>query len=638
MIRIALAQHDFLVGDVPGNLRKARDCIETARAAGARLVLFPELALTGYPPEDLLLRPGFMRQVHTAVDELAREVQGIDVVIGHPWMAGGVGGERDVPLADSPDEPARQGARHNSVSWLRDGAVMGRYFKHLLPNYAVFDEARYFTPGEDALVVEVDGFSFGVLICEDAWQPGPAAKARAAGARALLIPNASPYRDDKQEDRDAVFARRSHDTGLPMAYCNLTGGQDELVFDGRSVLVGADGSRQAQGPLCREALLLADFNPETGEFSAGTCVFSLKGGEISAETRKESTKNGGVSAETRKEPTKAGGVSAETSQRSPGSADVPAKSWPPPPAVKEEEIYEVLLTGLRDYIHKNGFSEVVFGLSGGIDSALTLALAVDALGADKVHCVMMPSRFTSRQSLDLAREQAEMLGVDYRTISIERAFAALLTDLAPSFAGVDEDVTEENLQARIRGDIIMALSNKFGWLPLATSNKSELAVGYSTIYGDMCGGFSPLKDCLKTRVYALCAWRNAPGAWREGATAPPGDAGARPAAGARVVPAIPQAVIDRAPSAELRPDQLDQDSLPPYEVLDEVLHRFVDLDWSIARIVADGFDEAMVRRVAGLVLINEYKRRQGAPGTRITSRGFGRDRRYPITSGWRERA
>ena len=537
MIRIALAQHDFLVGDVPGNLDKARDCIVQARDGGARVVLFPELALTGYPPEDLLLRPGFMRQAHEALAALVQEVHGVDVVMGHPWMVGG--------------------ARYNALTWARDGEVVGRYFKHLLPNYAVFDEARYFTAGAEPLVVEVEGCRFGVLVCEDAWRPGPAALAKRAGAELLLIANASPYRDDKQDARDAMWAKRCEDTHLPMVYCNLVGGQDELVFDGRSVLIAGDGRRQAQGPLCREALLLADFDPESGEFYAD--------------------------------------------------------DWTAPPRDRAAEIYEVLATGLRDYVRKNGFREVVFGLSGGIDSALTLALAADALGADAVHCVMMPSRFTSRESLDLARAQAQLLGVDYRTISIERAFEALLTDLAPSFADVPEDVTEENLQARIRGNIIMALSNKFGWLPLATSNKSELAVGYSTIYGDMCGGFSPLKDCLKTRVYDLCRWRN------------------------DVSPAIPQAVIDRAPSAELRPDQLDQDSLPPYEVLDEVLHRFVDRDWSIARIVADGFDEAMVRRVAGLVLINEYKRRQGAPGTRITSRGFGRDRRYPITSGWRER-
>ena len=535
-LRLALAQYDFLVGDVPGNLKKALACLDRAREARADLLIFPELTLTGYPPEDLLLRPGFMRQVHDGLAEFTRAVQGLDVLIGHPWLEHGV--------------------RYNSVSWLRDARLLGRYHKQALPNYAVFDEARYFAPGDQPLVLELKGCKLGVLICEDAWKAAPARQAAAAGAQLLLVPNASPYRDDKQEDRDQVFAERSAETGLPMVYCNLVGGQDELVFDGRSVLVGPDGRCQAQGPLCEEALLLADFNPSNGSFQA--------------------------------------------------------HDWAPPPTEQLSELYTVLSCGLRDYVHKNGFREVVFGLSGGIDSALTLALAADALGPEQVHCVMMPSRHTSRLSLDLAAEQAVLLGADYRTLSIESAYEALLGELAESFAAVEADVTEENLQARIRGNLVMALSNKFGWLPLATSNKSELAVGYSTIYGDMCGGYSPLKDCLKTRVYALSRYRNS------------------------LSPAIPEAVIERPPSAELRPDQVDQDSLPPYEVLDAVLHRFVDLDWSIKDIVAAGFEEAMVRRVAGLVLINEYKRRQGSPGTRITSRGFGRDRRYPITSGWRE--
>ncbi len=535
-MRLALAQQDFLVGDVPGNAQRVLRCVAQAREAGANLLLFPELALTGYPPEDLLLRPGFMRQVHDQLTALTQQISGIDVVLGHPWSEGG--------------------KRFNSVSWLRDGQVLGRYHKQLLPNYAVFDEARYFSAGDAPLVVDCMGVRCGVLICEDAWQAGPGAMARDAGAEILLVPNASPYHDEKQAVRDAVFADRSRENGMPVVYCNLVGGQDELVFDGRSTLTGADGQRQALGPLCQDGLLIADYVHSTRQFQA--------------------------------------------------------HDWPAPPCDQEEEWYRVLERGLRDYIHKNGFKEVVFGLSGGVDSALTLALAVDALGADKVHGVMMPSRHTSGLSLDLAREQAETLGVDYRIIDIEPAFDALITGLAPSFKGVAEDVTEENLQARIRGNLVMALSNKFGWLPLATSNKSELAVGYSTIYGDMCGGFSPLKDCLKTRVYDLCRWRN------------------------QLSPAIPQAVIDRPPSAELRPDQKDQDSLPAYEILDQVLHRFVDQDWTIHDIVAEGFDEAMVRRVAGMVLMNEYKRRQGAPGTRITSRGFGRDRRYPITSGWRE--
>ncbi|MDH3940127.1 MAG: NAD+ synthase, partial [Xanthomonadales bacterium] len=374
-------------------------------------------------------------------------------------------------------------------------------------------------------------------------------------AELLLVPNASPYRDDKLPDRQDMLIRRNAETGLPMVYCNLVGGQDELVFDGRSMLMDAAGDLSPPGPLCDEALLLADFDRLDGTLQP--------------------------------------------------------RGWAAPPETQMEEIYTVLLTGLRDYVHKNGFSDVVFGLSGGIDSGLTLALACDALGPDHVHTVMMPSRHTSGLSIELAQEQAVKLGVDHRCISIEPAFEAMMTLMEPSFAGRDNDITEENLQARIRGNMVMALSNKFGWLPLATSNKSELAVGYCTIYGDMCGGFGPLLDCFKMRVYELSRYRNS------------------------LSVAIPESVITRAPSAELRPDQSDQDSLPPYEQLDAILKRYVELDWSIAEIVADGFEDSVVRRIAGLVLLNEYKRRQAPPGVRITHRAFGRDRRYPITSGWR---
>ncbi|MEE8339104.1 MAG: NAD+ synthase [Xanthomonadales bacterium] len=536
MLTIALAQYDFLVGDIRGNLRKAQGLIAQARNAKADLVLFPEMALTGYPPEDLLLRPGFLKAVRHGVHELTASVQGIDVVIGHPWE--------------------QEGQRYNAVSWMRNGALAGRYFKQLLPNYAVFDEARYFTPGSETLVLELKGTRLAVLICEDTWQPQAACLAKDLGAELLLVPNASPYRDDKLADRKGMFAARHADTGLAMVYCNLVGGQDELVFDGRSMLMDRQGNCTGPGPLCEEALLLADFDPGTGSLAA--------------------------------------------------------RNWPTAPDDPVEEIYRVLVCGLRDYVRKNGFSDVVFGLSGGIDSALTLAIAVDALGADQVHTIMMPSRHTSGLSLDLAQEQAVTLGVDHRCISIEPAYEELLQLLQPSFAGRAPDVTEENLQARIRGDIVMALSNKFGWLVLATSNKSELAVGYCTIYGDMCGGFGPLLDCLKTRVYDLARYRNG------------------------VSAAIPAAVIERAPSAELAPGQSDQDSLPPYAVLDQVLNRYVELDWSIGRIVEDGFEDAMVRRIAAQVLLSEYKRRQAPPGVRITHRAFGRDRRYPITSGWRE--
>ncbi len=536
MIRFALAQYDFPVGDFAGNLERALACISKARDAGAGLVLFPELALTGYPPEDLLLRPGFLRRTHEVLDELVRSVRGIDVVIGHPWV-------------DS-------GRRYNAASWIRSGAVAGKYFKQCLPNYAVFDERRYFSPGEAPLVLELDGLKVGVIICEDAWEPAPARQARDAGADLLLVPNASPYRDDKLAARNAALAARHADTGLPMVYCNLVGGQDELVFDGRSVLVDASGAIGATGPLCEEVLLCADFDPDSGRFQAA--------------------------------------------------------DWPHPPRSEPAEVYRVLVRGLADYVRKNGFTDVVLGLSGGIDSALTLVLCVDALGAERVHAVMMPSRHTADLSIELAEAQAELLGVDLRSIPIEPAFTALEGSLAPSFGDAPAGLAEENLQARIRGNIVMALSNKFGWLPIATSNKSELAVGYSTIYGDMCGGFSPLKDCLKTRVYELSRYRNSLGA------------------------AIPDGVIDRPPTAELAAGQTDQDSLPEYAVLDAILLRFVDQDRSIQEIVTEGFEEGMVRRVAGMVLNSEFKRRQGAPGVRVTSRGFGRDRRYPITSLWRE--
>jgi NAD+ synthase (glutamine-hydrolysing) len=536
MLTLALAQYDFLVGDVQGNLARARQLVRSARERGAHLLLFPEMALTGYPPEDLLLRPGFLDESERALAELAGDVAGIDVVIGHPWR--------------------QQGKRYNAVSWIRDGRVLGRYAKQHLPNYLVFDEQRYFSAGNGPLLVELRGTRIAVIICEDAWEAGPAEQARAAGAELLLVANASPYRDDKLAARRAMLSDRHDEAKLPIAYCNLVGGQDELVFDGRSMLMDGGGRLAEPGPLCQEALLLADFNPETGGLEA--------------------------------------------------------RDWPREPYDASAEVYRVLQTGLRDYVRKNGFRDVVFGLSGGIDSSLVLALAVDALGAEHVHTVMMPSRHTSGLSIELAQQQAIDLGVDHRCISIEPAFEAMQTLLAPSFQDLPADVTEENLQARIRGNLVMALSNKFGWLPLATSNKSEAAVGYCTIYGDMCGGFAPLLDCNKMRVYELARYRNTLSA------------------------AIPERVISRPPSAELRPGQSDQDSLPPYEVLDQVLERYIEQDWSVARIIEDGFDADMVKRVARLVLLSEYKRRQAPPGVRITHRAFGRDRRYPITSGWKD--
>jgi NAD+ synthase (glutamine-hydrolysing) len=546
MIKIALAQQDFPVGDIAGNLKRVLGAVSQARDIGADLVVFPELAISGYPPEDLLLRPGFMNCCHEAIEELTRQVQGLDVLIGHPWLEGG--------------------ERYNAASWIRDGAIIGRYFKQELPNYAVFDERRYFSPGDSSLVIDLKGTRAGVIICEDLWEPGPAGQAKAAGAELLIVPNASPYRDNKLAVRLSMFNDRLSDCGLPIVYCNLVGGQDELVFDGRSMLVNSDATFGLRDEPCREELPVALFDPDTGDLR-----FEDAPGDDSVSESDLLAKENVIAS-----------------------------------------IYSVLVRGLRDYVLKNGFQKVVLGLSGGVDSALTLALAVDALEACNVHAVMMPSRHTSQLSLELARQQAHDLGVDYREISIEPGLEAVLGSLAKSFKDTKPDISEENLQARLRGDLLMALSNKFGWLVLATSNKSELAVGYSTIYGDMCGGFSPLKDCSKTRVYELCEYRNA------------------------LSPVIPKAVIERPPSAELAPGQLDQDSLPPYEVLDKILFHYVEQDWSIAEIVQAGFEEATVRRIAAMVLRNEYKRRQGAPGVRVTGKAFGRDRRYPITSGWRE--
>ena len=538
MLRIALAQDDFRVGHITGNTERILEHVATARdELGADLIVFPELALTGYPPEDLVLRPGFMRAAASALDELAGQVRGIDVIVGYPRAEGD--------------------KRFNSVSWLRDGKVIGTYDKWDLPNYAVFDERRYFVPGDAPLVVEVAGVKVGVIICEDTWTPEAARAAREAGAEIIVSANASPFYEGKHADRARILSERHAETGLPLIYLNCVGGQDELVFDGHSMAIDGHGALSEPAPLCAEALLCVGFDPEDGRFDY--------------------------------------------------------RHWPAGETERLPVIWEVLKRGLRDYTLKNGFESVVFGLSGGIDSALTMAIAVDALGAERVLPVMMPSRHTSELSLILASEQIEMLGTRFENISIEPIYQAQLKQLAEVFEGTRENFTEENLQARARGNVVMALSNKFGHLPLATSNKSELAVGYSTIYGDMCGGYSPIKDVLKTLVYELAEWRNT------------------------VSEAIPRGVIERPPSAELRPDQTDQDKLPPYDVLDDIITRYVEQDQSIAEIAEADADEAIVRRVAGMVLASEFKRRQGAPGPRITRKAFGRDRRYPITSSWRDR-
>jgi NAD+ synthase (glutamine-hydrolysing) len=536
--RIALAQHDFPVGAVKSNRQHSQSLRDRAAGLGADLLLTPELALSGYPPEDLLFRPGFQARIDEALATLADASHRTELLIGHPARI--------------------DGQLYNAASWLAAGQTSAIACKQRLPNYTVFDEKRYFAESVSGTVVESRGLRFGVLICEDAWFPEPAAAAKQAGAQVLLVLNASPYHQHKRADREAVLSARARENALPLVYCNLVGGQDDLLFDGQSMLFGADGQMQAVAPAFSEHLLLVDVHVDAGRLH---CV----------------------------------------------AVDWPEVVVEPP----EAEVYRALVRATADYVRKNGFSRVLLGLSGGIDSALTLAIAVDALGPDRVMALLMPSRYTAELSNQEALAQARMQNVRVEMLPIEAPFNAFLSTLAPLFADLPTDTTEENLQSRCRGVLLMALSNKFGNLLLTTGNKSEMAVGYATIYGDMCGGFAPLKDIYKTQVYALAIWRNT------------------------LSPVIPQAVIDRPPSAELRENQTDQDSLPPYAELDDILRRFIEHDQPRLQIVAAGHDPATVERVAALVLRNEYKRRQSAPGPRVTARSFGRDRRFPISSGYR---
>jgi len=537
-LRIALAQLDLLVGDVHGNATRV---IKTARHAradlNADLVLFPELSLSGYPPEDLLFHRGFRRQIDSGLAKVREEVQDISVMLGYPEYAGR--------------------AIYNSAALVIGGQLAAIHRKAELPNYKVFDEKRYFEAGAQPSVADVQGFRCGLLVCEDIWAPEPAQLARSAGAELLIVINASPYEIHKQRERESVARARVVDVGLPMAYVNMIGGQDELIFDGNSFVMNADGAVVMRAPAFVEGTYLVDFVRD---------------------------KRGRV---------------------------VPQSGYIEPELSDEGSVYGALVVGVRDYVNKHGFPGVVMGLSGGIDSALTLAIAVDALGAERVHAVMMPSRYTSSMSLDDAKEQARLLGVKYSLLSIESMFEATLATLKDEFAGRPPDATEENIQSRCRMLLLMGISNKTGKMLLTTGNKSEMAVGYATLYGDMAGGFAPIKDCSKMLVYRLAAYRNAAG---------------------RV---IPQRVIDRAPSAELRPDQKDSDSLPPYEVLDAILEAFIEEDLSVDEIEARGFDRATVGRVLDMVKRNEYKRRQAPPGVRVSRRAFGRDWRYPITNGYR---
>jgi NAD+ synthase (glutamine-hydrolysing) len=569
-LRIALAQINAVVGDLNGNAAKILRVVESARGEGAQLVAFPELALTGYPPEDLVLKPNFIADNLAALRSLAREIRGITAVVGF------VDADSDIYNAAA--------VLHHDGTAEREGEIALVYRKQYLPNYGVFDEQRYFRAGRESPIFTLDGVVLGVNICEDMWYPnGPTTAQAAAGAEVIVNINASPYHLGKREYREKMLATRAADNGIVVAYTNLVGGQDELVFDGRALIFDQSARLVAAGPQFVEDLLIADLDVEA--------IFRTRLHDPRRRQAPVAPPSGPVVA------LHSAGAPASTR-----SAPIPC-----PPLAGPAEVYAALVLGTRDYVRKNGFSKVLIGLSGGIDSSLVAAIAADALGSENVVGVSMPSRYSSDGSKTDAALLAEALGIELLTVPIEPAFEAMLGTLADQFAGTAPGLAEENLQARIRGNILMALSNKFGHLVLTTGNKSEMATGYSTLYGDMSGGFAVIKDVPKMLVYELSRHRNARG------------------------PVIPPAVLTKPPSAELRPDQRDDDSLPPYPLLDAVLEAYVEEDRSPEELVARGFDAALVRRVARLVDRSEYKRRQAAPGIKITPRAFGRDRRLPIT-------
>ena len=536
-LKIVMAQVNPLVGDIHGN---AELVIESARQAelehGADVVVFPELTLTGYPPEDLLLRQSLELRITRALNEICSASLQTAVVLGYPRVVAG--------------------RVFNMAGVIEGGELVAEYAKQHLPNYRVFDEKRYFVSGDTACVVRLKGIKAAITICEDIWQMEPMLQAKQAGAQLMINLNASPFHVGKMSERRDLLHDRAREGGMPIIYVNQVGGQDELVFDGGSLAVNGDGEVQSQAPLYRELLIPLEISVNNGDCK-------ILPGEIVADLE-------------------------------------PMAS-----------VYDALVLGVRDYVNKNGFKGVILGLSGGIDSALTLAIAVDALGKDRVEAVMMPFKYTSDLSKNDAADEAQRLGVRYQSISIESIFDSFMSSLSDQFVGMDRDTTEENLQARCRGVLLMAISNKKGYLVLTTGNKSEMAVGYSTLYGDMAGGFDVLKDVPKIMVFELARYRNS------------------------IEEVIPVSVIERPPSAELAPDQKDEDSLPPYDILDRILELYVECDYSATAIIEEGFDEEVVRRVLRLVDLNEYKRRQAPVGPRITERGFGRDRRYPITNGWK---
>ncbi len=546
-LRIAAAQLNFWVGDVVGNVAKIIKAANDARdRLKADLVVFPEMAVLGYPPDDLLQRSGLPAVIAEGLHRIGREVLGIHVVVGHP-------------------EYTDEGV-YNAATVFRDRRAVAHYRKQVLPNYGVFDEKRHFLPGRSSCVFELNRIPVGLCICEDVWGPNPAAMARRAGAELLININASPFTLEKSVERSGVLCARAAETGLPILYVNLVGGQDDLLFDGDSIGINGDGTIGFRAPQFEEDLYLVEHDLD----------------RLSGTVRVDES--------------------------------------------EDAVVYHGLVQSIRDYVNRNGFKGALIGMSGGVDSALVAALAVDALGSERVWGVAMPSRYTAAMSNEDAKEEAFRLGIKLDTLSIEQPFEAFLQTLAPAFGDKPADLTEENLQSRCRGVMLMALSNKHGYLVLSTGNKSEMAVGYATLYGDMVGGFAPLKDVYKTLVYRLARWRNALGE----RPPPASESGLNWAARAKKV--IPERVLTRAPSAELRPNQTDQDSLPPYDVLDRILQAYVEEQRSIPEIVRTGFAEELVRRVASLVRKSEFKRRQSPPGPKITERAFGRDRRYPLTA------
>ena len=536
-LKIGLAQYNFCVGDLKGNKRKILELVSRAEnELGVDLIVFPELALTGYPPEDLLLRPEFARLVKSSLDEITEQTKGCSVIVGYPEYVGG--------------------QIFNSAAVMSKSAITANYRKRELPNYAVFDEKRYFTPGADPTVVEINGVNIGISICEDIWVPKNAAETANAGAEVICNINASPYHLGKHEERREAVSRASSQSQVTVLYVNLLGGQDELVFDGSSFGVNPLGKIIAQAPAFEEALHLVDIEKTNHSVSIESAIFNL--------------------------------------------------------ASEEELVYEALTLGIRDYVEKNSFQGCVIGLSGGIDSALTLALAVDALGKEKVTAISMPSDYTASMSIDDAREEAKLLGCDFHILPIQKTVSTFCETLSRLLPNLDRGVTKQNIQARARGVLLMACSNASKSIVLATGNKSEMAVGYATLYGDMAGGFAPLKDIPKTLVYRLSNFRN------------------------QIGYVIPKRVINREPTAELAPDQKDSDNLPPYNILDPILEKYIERDMNPLEISENGFDLQTVNEVSKLVDKNEYKRRQAAPGVRITKRAFGRDRRFPITSRYSE--